>query len=594
MHTPISALSRRAALALSVSLLAVNAEARSAADQRFEALVQRYLQGFARLSPISATELGDHRFDHEVDDMSAQGRARRSEFCESLLADLARIPAKQLSRDNQVDRAMLENKLRFDLWEEQSLQTWAWDAQIYSGAAGSALYALMARDFAPLKTRLRAAHARMKKLPGLLAQARTSLQPSRVPKVHAETVAKQNAGLMSIVDDLILPEIKILPALEQEQIKAAAETLRAAALEHQIWLDTVLVPKAQGNFRLGAKVYDQKLRFALMSDLSRADIRARADDALKLAREEMYQVSKGVLAGKPQAPELPEKPSAKQQQAAIEAALELVYADRPARGDLVETSKQGLALATEFVRKHDLITLPTAPVEIILMPEFQRGFSVAYCSPPGPLERHLPTFYAVSPIPDEWTDAQATSFLREYNRLGIYDIAVHEAMPGHFVQLWHSNKNKSVIRALLWSGTFVEGWAVYAEDMMADAGFMDNDPLFRLQQLKTRIRTITNAILDQMIHVDGADRDTVMKFLTTTAFQQEREAAGKWTRACLSSTQLPSYFVGVAEHDETRAEAEKRWGKSFSLKRYHDKVLSHGSPPMRFARALLFGEPIKA
>jgi uncharacterized protein (DUF885 family) len=251
-------------------------------------------------------------------------------------------------------------------------------------------------------------------------------------------------------------------------------------------------------------------------------------------------------------------------------------------------------VATTFLEKADVITLPDAPVQVILMPEFQRGVAVAYCDPPGPLERHLPTFYAVSPIPDEWSDEQATSFLKEYNRRGVTDIAVHEAMPGHFVQLWHSNRHPSVLRAVLWSGTFVEGWAVYAEDMMVKSGFMANDPLYRLQVLKTRVRTITNAILDQMVHVDGASREDVIAFLTGTAFQQEREAAGKWTRACLSSAQLPSYFVGVAEHDAVRAEAETRWGSGFTLKRYHDTVLSHGSPPMRYVRALMFEEPVEA
>jgi uncharacterized protein (DUF885 family) len=258
----------------------------------------------------------------------------------------------------------------------------------------------------------------------------------------------------------------------------------------------------------------------------------------------------------------------------------------------VEASRAALDQATAFTRAKDLITLPDAPVQVILMPEFQRGFAVAYCDPPGPLDKQLDTFYAVSPIPDEWTEAQAESFLREYNVRGLHDVAIHEGVPGHYTQLWHGNKHPSVLRAVLWSGPFVEGWAVYAEEMMADAGYLDGDPLFRLQQLKMRIRTITNAILDQMVHVDGADEAEVMKFLTVTAFQQEREAAGKWVRAQLSSAQLPTYFVGVSEHDELRAEARRREGEAFDLKRFHDRLLSFGAPPVRYARALMFDEPI--
>jgi uncharacterized protein (DUF885 family) len=196
----------------------------------------------------------------------------------------------------------------------------------------------------------------------------------------------------------------------------------------------------------------------------------------------------------------------------------------------------------------------------------------------------------VSPIPKDWTPAQADSFLREYNMFGIQDVAVHEAMPGHYLQIWHSNRYPSIVRAVLGSGSFIEGWAVYSEKMMVDEGFRKDEPLNELCMLKVRLRTITNAILDQMVHVDGISQADAMTMMTKGAFQQEREAAGKWIRAQLSSTQLSTYFVGVSEHDAIRAEAQKRAG--FSLKAYHDKVLSFGSPPARYVRALMFDEPI--
>jgi uncharacterized protein (DUF885 family) len=202
----------------------------------------------------------------------------------------------------------------------------------------------------------------------------------------------------------------------------------------------------------------------------------------------------------------------------------------------------------------------------------------------------LKTFYAVSPIPDAWTQKQTDSFLKEYNNRGLADITVHEAMPGHYVQCWHSNKCPSVVRAVLGSGSFVEGWAVYAEAVMADAGFYNGDPLYKLAQLKVYLRTISNAILDQALHCDGMSKEVAMKLMVETAFQEEREAAGKWDRARMSATQLSTYFVGSSEHYEARARAEKAGG--FNLKAYHDKILSFGSPPGRFAAALYFGDPI--
>jgi uncharacterized protein (DUF885 family) len=306
----------------------------------------------------------------------------------------------------------------------------------------------------------------------------------------------------------------------------------------------------------------------------------------------MYAIARKVLAGRVDVPALPEAPTPEQQQVAIKAALELAAADRPARDKLVQVATDEVEVARRFIVERDLITLPEGPVRVIVMPEFQRGIAVAYCDSPGPLEKHLDTFYAVSPIPDDWTEEQTVSFLREYNMRGIADIAVHEAMPGHYVQLFHSNRYPSVVRAILGSGSFIEGWAVYAEQMMVDEGYRANDPLYRLTQLKIQLRAICNAIIDQAIHCDGMSREQMMKLLTETAFQEEREAAGKWRRAQLSVTQLSTYFVGYQEHAEARREAERRAGAGFKLKAYHDGILSFGSPPMRYARQLYFNEPI--
>jgi uncharacterized protein (DUF885 family) len=282
-----------------------------------------------------------------------------------------------------------------------------------------------------------------------------------------------------------------------------------------------------------------------------------------------------------------------QQQATIRAALALANAESPKRDQVVATAQAELAKATDFVRSKDLITLPDAPVQVIPMPEFQRGVTVAYCDSPGPLDKNLATFYAVSPIPDDWDAAKVASYLREYNTRAIAELSVHEAMPGHYVQLWHSNKHPSTLRAVLSSGSFVEGWAVYAEHMMAEQGFLDNDPLYRLIQLKWYLRGIANAILDQAIQVDGMSRDDAMKLMTEQTFQEEREAAGKWTRAQLLAAQLPTYFVGVQEHLDLRHEIEQREGDKFNLKHYHDTVLSFGSPPARYVRELMLDLPIQ-
>jgi uncharacterized protein (DUF885 family) len=306
----------------------------------------------------------------------------------------------------------------------------------------------------------------------------------------------------------------------------------------------------------------------------------------------MYEIARQVLAGRPGAPATPASPTPAEQQAAIRAALDLAGAERTPREGVVDFARATLADTTRFVREKNFVTVPDEPLEIILMPEFQRGFSVAYCDSPGPLDRGQRTFYAVSPIPAEWTEAQVESFLREYNTRSIANLTIHEAMPGHYLQLAHSNRYPSVLRAMLGSGPFIEGWAVYGERVMQEQGYRDGDPLMQLVQLKWYLRSITNAIMDSAIHVDGMTRDEAMRLMVDTGFQEEREAAGKWVRAQLSATQLSTYFVGYQEHSDLRAEAERRLGQRFDLKAYHDQVLSYGSPPVRLVRALMFEQPV--
>ena len=563
------------------------------ADRQFADLSKRWLDGSFKLSPVSATQAGEHRFDSELDDLSAEGRQAGLDFSKGMLAELEKIDRTKLSRENQVDYGMLRNQLRSDIWSVETLQGWAWDPTIYSQLAGGALYTLMAREFAPMPDRLRSATARMEKLPKLFEQMHANLDPNRVPKIHADTVSKQNKGVLSLVDGLIMPHAGDLPDADKQKLEAAAAALKKAVEDNQTWLDKTLVPNAKGDFRLGEKLYDAKLAFALNSPMSRQEIRQRAEAALESTRTEMYGIARKVLAGKPKAPPTPENPTEDQKQKAIQAALELAYAERPARDKVMDTAEAALANATDFVRAKNLITLPDAPVKVIPMPEFQRGVALAYCDAPGPLDKNLDTFYAVSPIPDDWTKKQVDSFLREYNTRSINELTIHEAMPGHYVQLWHSNKYPSVLRAVLYSGSFVEGWAVYAEKVMVDEGYLDNDPLYRLVHLKWDLRAIANAILDQAIHVDGMSEQDAMKMMTVTTFQEEREAAGKWTRARLTSAQLPTYFVGLQEHLDLRKEVQRREGDKFDLKAYHDKVLSFGSPPGRYVRELMLDQPIE-
>ena len=563
-----------------------------AMNEQFEALAERFIDESPALSPVSATTLGDHRFDHELDQVSKEARERRRTFLSDFLADVEQIDRAQLTRDNQVDYAFLRHELHKQLWRLDRLEEWAWNPVVYTQLAGSAIYGLTAREFAPAGERLAAVTSRLEQFPRLYEQIRQTLVPARVPRVHAETAAKQNDGVLSIIDNAVRPLMDELNEDEKARLEQAIELATEAVQQHQTWLDDELVPAAEGDFRLGPELYDEKLRFTLEGSLSRQEVRERAEFELRRVRAEMYEIARDVLKDGRTELALPDEPTREQQQQAIAAAIELAAADRPPRDGIVAAAEHSMEIATRFVREHDLITIPDDPMTIIIMPEFQRGVSVAYCDSPGPLEVGQQTYYAVAPLPEDWTDEQCTSFLREYNIRSIHNLTVHEAMPGHFLQLARSNRCPSRLRALLSSGVFVEGWACYTEQMMSEQGFLDRDPLMRLVTLKWYLRTISNAILDQSIHFDGIRRDEAMKLMMEDAFQEEREAAGKWTRAQLTSTQLSTYFVGVQQHFDLREAAREQWGDDFSLKRYNDAVTAHGSPPVRFVRSLVLDEPI--
>ena len=551
------------------------------ANASFDALSKSWLDELARSSPVYATALGDHRFDGELPDVGDAGRAARMAQVKATRTKLAALDRATLSRDNQVDAAMIAESLDSETFQTEKLQNWAWDPLTYAGLTGGALYSLMAREFAPLPERLLSAAARMEKFPALLAETRKQLVAERVPPIHAQTYSSQNGGAVSIIDDLILAQAGDLGPEDRARLTKAAETARAAIAEHQSWIDKTLVPGAKGDFRYGP-LYDEQLRFSINAPTPRADLLAKARSDADAIRDEMFEISAKLTNAKPNADKL----------ATIKAGMAIAAKDRPARDKVMADATKTLAEATAFCREKDFISMPDAAVKIIEMPKFQQGVAVAYCDSPGPLDRKLDTFYAISPIPTDWSAEQTKSFLSEYNSHMLYELSIHEAMPGHYLQIWHSNKHPSVTRAVLGSGTFIEGWACYAEDLMIDMGFGADSPLRRLTNLKMRLRSVTNAILDQGVHVENWDEATAMKFMTAEAFQEEREAAGKWTRARLSSGQLSTYFVGWGEHHALRKDAEAKWGADFALKKYHDAALSHGSPPARFVRALMFDEPI--
>jgi hypothetical protein len=317
--------------------------------------------------------------------------------------------------------------------------------------------------------------------------------------------------------------------------------------------------------------------------MSMEEILARAERDLADTQQRMYETARALYSQY-----FPDRdPESKDKKTVIKAVLDRLADEHPTNDTIVKSARECLEACIEFTRAKKLVTVPDEPIELIVMPEFQRGVAVAYCDAPGPLEPEGKTFFAISPTPADWTAERVTSFFREYNEYMLHDLTIHEAVPGHYLQLTHSNRFKAptMVRAVFYSGPFVEGWATYTEQLMAEHGY--GGPEVGMQQLKMRLRMIINAIIDQKIHTAGMTEGEAMDLMLNEGFQEEGEAAGKWRRACMTSTQLSTYYVGNIEVTDIRRDYEGGPGKNMSLREIHDGMLSFGSPPPRHVRALL-------
>nr|MDQ3042580.1 DUF885 domain-containing protein [Acidobacteriota bacterium] len=362
-------------------------------------------------------------------------------------------------------------------------------------------------------------------------------------------------------------------------------TAIAALTDYGKWLERDLLPRSTGEFRLGEEKYRQKLKYALSSDLSKEDLLARAEADLRATQVKMFSVALPLY--RKYFPLESKKIVVFDKKTVIKVVLDKLAENRPTNETIVSQANQDLKETTEFVRANNLVTVPTESVKVIEMPEFARGSAVAYFDSAGPLEKKNETFFTISPTPKDWTDARKESFYKEYNDYMLENLTVHEAMPGHYLQIMHSNKFKAptMIRAIFRSGTFTEGWAVYAEQMMAEKGYGGAE--VQMQQLKMKLRVIINAIIDQKIHTAGMTEKEAVDFMMNEGFQEEGEAVGKWKRAQLSSTQLSTYYVGSVEVNDLRRAYEAKNKGKIDMKQMHDAMLSFGSPPAKYVKEML-------
>jgi uncharacterized protein DUF885 len=581
----------------------------------FNDLVATFLDELFALQPDYATWVGDHRHDGRWPDMSETGRDARLAFLDRWQAQFVAVDPAPLSADDRIDRELMLGELDAFRFAEAELREETWAPMLWIYLIGGGLHPLLARDFAPLAVRLGSVTERLEGVPALLDQARAVVgsNPDRaVSKLHAETAGKRIGGVASLARDAVAqadaaaptdPEIAaLLPRLRAAADRAAAEL--EAMGDH---LRTEVVARTSGGAALGEPLFTSKLRHTLRDPaITAQDVLAKAEREYAAVRAEMVRISRSIWNEW-----RPGEPVPDDEGALVRGTLDAIAEEHPRADELVTFCRDELRRIEAFCREREVVGLVEEPLAIDWTPEFLRAFAGAMLDSPGPLDVGQTSFFSITPVREEWDEAEVESYLREMNGRQLRLLTIHEAVPGHFLQMVYANRGSSLARRVFRSGLFAEGWAVYVTQVMLDQGYGDHDPALWLVHWKFYLRAVVNAIIDVRIHTMGMTSDEAIALMVDGAFQERAEALAKDERARLSSTQLVTYFLGSAGMWEIEHEARRRaamaagespdvvptprvvggYGPTpgFDQRAHLESVIAHGAPPIPILREILLG-----
>jgi uncharacterized protein (DUF885 family) len=559
-------------------------ERREMEDHKFQQLVDEFLEGFYQAHPVWATYIGVHKYDELIDDYSSEAIQAEIMRLRYVLDKMQSIDTVKLTPTNKVNYQILENEINYQLLRYEDLKPFEKSPVMYSYLIGGAINSLITREFAPLPDRLRSMMGRLKRIPSLVRQARTNLKnPS---EVQVRTAIRQNQGNINLIKNDLPKVLEKLPGMK-DSLAYPMDVALGALRGYQEFLEKDLLSRSDGDFRLGKKLFEKKLRLTLQSDLPPGEILRRAEAEMVAVRKRMFKLAQPLFEKMFPGRQLQEKGKDLENRV-IKEVMDEIAKDHPQKDELLAVCRQNLKEQEQFVKEKDLVDLAGInPLEVDWTPEFSRGVAVAGLDSPGPLDKDLKSFFRVQPIPENWTKEQEESYLREYNNYMLKDLCIHEAMPGHYVQGYHDNQFPSLIRTIFGNGAFIEGWAVYSERVMVRAGYLDYDPRMELTQLKMYLRAVINSILDARIHAGDMTKEEAIRLMTEEGFQEKSEAEGKWVRACLTSAQLSTYFVGLQEVLDLEKAYRQKVGENFSQKEFNQKLLRYGSPPVRILKEII-------
>lgn len=553
------------------------------ADRAFDTATIQFLNALWRIDPAAAIAAGKFDTAATMQIPNQASRVARLEFISEWLVRLNKMKPAEMSVRQRTDHALLVNKLESDRWYIQTFKPWQWNPAMYS-IAGPIDY-ILNTDYAAKPQRLRTLLRRIASVPAYYKAAQENIvNPTRE---HTRLALRQAPGNLAILDEVeAAMRDSVLSAAEKKLFRQRLDAAHIAIKQYVFFLTQLDQRQAATGsarpFRIGKALYEQKFALDIQSASSaeqtyqkalaaRDDILARMDG---LADELWPKVMPGMT-----------KPADRYQK--IGMVIDRLSLNHVRREDFIAEIRRQIPKLQEFVISRNLLTLdPSKPLEVRETPAYQRGVAGASIDAPGPYRPQDRTFYNVTPL-DDLTPEQAESTLREYNHWMLQVLNIHEAIPGHYAQLMYANRSPSIVKSLFGNGAMVEGWAVYGERMMMEAGYGDATPEMWLMYSKWILRTVTNTILDYSVHVLGMTEPQAMDLLQRQAFQTRSQAAEKWNRVQVSSVQLTSYFSGYSEIMELREQRKRALGDRFNLKEFHEQLLSYGSAPVKMVAELM-------
>jgi uncharacterized protein (DUF885 family) len=576
----------------------------SPAAQKFAVLSDQFMKDSLALSPVNASAAGYHthvdsetgqkiELDALLDDLSLESIARQRDFYAAWRERFrSETPGSSLDPEDAADWQLIDDQIGQNLLEFDKIQNYRHNPTVVVELIGNALFLPLTQSYASHDVRIAQVLSRIQQIPRLLDQVKPYLADS--DPVWITTAMQENKGNVDLILGSVAKEIAAGSQLQTKYDQVAPAAV-SALQDFSTWLllDFGKRP-SKGSWRLGEPLYDEKFKLVMETPVTPQQVLADAEQEMKTVRAEMQDLALPVHTQMyPGHGDHADLGVHDRQNLVISEVLGKISDDHTTRDQLQKTIESQLAGIVQFINQKKIVTLSSRDnLKVIPTPPFLRGiYSVAGFHSAPPLEPQAEAEYWVTPIDSQMPADRVESKLREYNNFTLRWLSIHEALPGHYIQFEHLNniqpERRRLLRSLYANGAYVEGWAEYIAQVMMDEGFLNNDPRFRMVMRKIRLRVICNAILDIKMHTMGMTDQQAMELMTQDAFQTQAEAEGKLQRVKLSSTQLPTYYVGLREWLEFRHKYQAAAGNNFDMLRFHDRVLDEGPLPVSIVERLI-------